>query len=148
DNLAIRKLPLANGFATDYAMQYGLSDANAAPGADPDGDGVSNFAEWAFGGDPAAADPFIASLRGALVTPTQDFQFTFQRLANAASYGLRYRYFTSEDLSAWTEVTPVLVNAQSNEDHPGYEVVTLKLPSSAIAGKTNLFLRVLAEPVN
>ena len=148
DNLAIRKLPLANGLATDYAMEYGMSGTNAAPNADPDGDGVSNFAEWAFGGDPAAADPFIASLTGAKLTASQDFQFTFQRLASAANYGVRYRYFTSEDLSAWSEVTPVLVNASSNEDYPGYEVVTLQLPSAAIVGKSKLFLRVLAEPAN
>lgn len=148
DNLAIRKLPLANGLATDYGMEYGMSGTNAAPTADPDGDGVSNFAEWAFGGDPAAADPFIASLKGAKLTASQDFQFTFQRLANAANYGVRYRYFTSEDLSGWSEVTPVLVAASSNEDYPGYEVVTLQLPFAAIAGKTKLFLRVLAEPAN
>ena len=148
DNLAIRKLPLANGLAINYAMQYGLSDTNAAPNADPDGDGVSNFAEWAFGGDPASPDPFIASLKGAALTPSQDFQFTYQRLVSAANYGLRYRYFTSGDLLTWTETTPVQVNAQSNEDKAGYEVVTLELPASAIAGRTNLFLRVLAEPVN
>jgi len=148
DNLAIRKLPLANGLATDYAMEYGMSGTNAAPNADPDGDGVSNFAEWAFGGDPAAADPFIASLKGAKLTASQDFQFTFQRLASATNYGVRYRYFTSEDLGAWAEVTPAQVSASSNEDYPGYEVVTLQLPSAAITGKTKLFLRVLAEPVN
>jgi hypothetical protein len=148
DNIAIRKLPLANGLTTDYAMAYGMSGTNAAPSADPDGDGVSNFGEWAFGGDPAMADPSIASLKAAKVTVTQDFQFTYQRLINAASYGLRYRYFASDDLAAWTEVTPVQVSAQSNEDNPGYEVVTLQLPSASIAGKSILFLRVLAEPVN
>jgi autotransporter-associated beta strand protein len=148
DNLAIRKLPLAGGAAINYAMQYGLSGTNADADADPDGDGVSNFAEWAFGGDPSAADPFIAGLKGAMLTPTQDFQFTYQRLINAANYGLRYRYFVSEDLSAWTETTPTQVSASTNEDKAGYEIVTLQLPASLISGKNKLFLRVLAEPVN
>jgi len=148
DNLAIRKLPLSRGLPINYAMQYGLSDTNTAPDADPDGDGVSNFAEWAFGGDPAAADPFIASLKGALITPTWDFQFTYQRLINAANYDLRYRHFVSEDLSTWTEATPVQVSSSTSEDKAGYEIVTLQLPSSAIVGKNQLFLRVLAEPVN
>jgi arylsulfatase len=148
DNLAIRKLPLAGGAAINYAMQYGLSGANADPGADPDGDGVSNFAEWAFGGDPQAADPFIASLRGAVLTPTQDFQFTYQRLANAANYGLRYRYFVSTDLSTWTETTPTQMSVATNEDKDGYEIATMQLPASLIFGQSKLFLRVLAEPVN
>lgn len=146
DNLAIRKLPLSNGLPINYAIQYGLSGTNAAPGADPDGDGVSNFGEWAFGGDPAATDPFIASLKGVLMTPAHDFQFDYQRLINAANYGLRYRYFTSPDLKTWTETTPVQVSAATNEDKPGYEIVTMKIPAGAIAGQTNLFLRVLAEP--
>lgn len=148
DNLAIRKLPLANGLAINYAMLHGLSGANASPAADPDGDGVNNFAEWAFGGDPMAVDPFIASLRSASLTATQDFQFTYQRLMNAANYGLRYRYFISADLTNWVETAPTQVNSQSNEDFPAYEVVTVQLPSTAIAGKEKLFLRVEAESVN
>jgi arylsulfatase len=148
DNLAIRKLPLAAGAAINYAMQYGLSGTNADSGADPDGDGVSNFAEWAFGGDPAAADPFIASLKGAMLTPTQDFQFTYQRLINAANYGLRYRYFVSEDLATWTETTPTQISAATNEDKDGYEIVTMQLPASLISGQSKLFLRVLGEPAN
>nr|WP_083808713.1 sulfatase-like hydrolase/transferase [Pedosphaera parvula] len=148
DNLAIRKLPLSTGLPINYAMQHGQSGTNAAPNADPDGDGVTNFAEWAFGGDPAAADPFIASLKGVQVTATHDFQFTFQRLINAANYGLRYRYFASQDFSSWTEITPTQVGVSTNEDYPGYEVVTLQLPSSAFVGINKLFLRVLAEVAN
>jgi hypothetical protein len=148
DNLAIRKLPLAGGLATDYAVQHGLSGAASAPAADPDGDGVSNFAEWAFGGDPTAPGAFIASLKNVLLTPAHDFQFEFQRLSNAANYGLRYRYFVSSDLRTWTETTPLQIGVASNEDKPGYEIVTLQLPASDIAGKDELFLRVLAEPVN
>jgi autotransporter-associated beta strand protein len=148
DNLAIRKLPLTADLAINYAIQHGLSGPDTAPGADPDGDGVNNFGEWAFGGDPTAADPFIASLRGTLITPTRDFQFDYQRLINAAGFGVRYRYFVSEDLNTWIETTPVEVNASTNEDSPAYEIVTMQLPASAIAGKNKLFLRVLAESAN
>jgi hypothetical protein len=145
DNFAVRKLPLAGSMAMNYAMQYGLSGANAASNADPDKDGVSNFAEWAFGGDPSSADPFIASLKGVLITPSQDFQFTYQRLMNAATYGLHYRYFISDDLVNWTETTPTQVSASTNEDKAGYEIVTLQLPSSVVSTKDKLFLRVLAD---
>ena len=141
DNLAIRKLPMTNNLITDYAMRHGMSGADTAPGADPDGDGVNNFAEWAFGGDPSAADPFIASLNGALITPGQDFQFEYQRLTNAANYSLGYRYFVSDDLSAWTEITPEVISASQNEDNPDYEIVSLKLPAPTISGKSMIFLR-------
>ncbi len=146
DNLAIRKLPLAAGLATDYAMHYSLSGTNAAPGADPDGDGVTNFGEWAFGGDPTAPDAYIAGLKALLVTPTNDFHFEFQRLENYAAVGLQFRYFVSEDMATWTETTPILVSAATNEDKLGYEVVSFGLPSSVMSGKSKLFLRVLAEP--
>jgi hypothetical protein len=51
-------------------------------------------------------------------------------------------------MKAWTEVTPVVIGAATNEDYPTYEIVTVQLPAAAIVGKDNLFLRVLAEPVN
>jgi hypothetical protein len=148
DNLAIRKLPLANGLATDYALRYGLSGTNSAADADPDGDGVSNFGEWAFGGDPSVSDPAIAALKGTLVTPTHDFQFEFQRLIDYTNAGLQYRYFISEDLTNWTETTPTFVAANQNEDKTDYEIVTMQLPASVVMGKDKLFLRVLAEPAN
>jgi autotransporter-associated beta strand protein len=148
DNLAIRKLPLSSGLPISYAMQYGLSDTNALPAADPDADGANNLAEWAFGGDPAAADPAIAKLQHATVTQQFDFQFEHQRLINAANYGLQYRYFVSTNLQAWTETAPLQVGVASNEDKPGYEIATLKLPAVSIAGQNKLFLRVLAETTN
>ena len=148
DNLAIRKLPLSRSLPVSYAMRYGLSDTNALPGADPDGDGVNNFGEWAFGGDPAAADPSIARLQGLVITQQFDFQFEHQRLINAGNYGLEYHYYTSTDLQSWTETTPVQVGVASNEDKAGYEIVTLKLPAASIAGLSKLFLRVLAKTTN
>lgn len=148
DNLAIRKLPVTPGLAIGYALQHGLTGANSAPEADPDGDGVVNFGEWAFGGDPTAANPSIAMLKGVQVTPAQDFQFEFQRLSNAASFGLQYRYFISENLGTWTPTTPVIVSVAPSEDNPGYEVVAVKLPAATLANTNKLFLRVLAEPLN
>jgi len=144
DNLAIRKRPVAAALAMQYAMQYGLSEADADPGADPEGDGVNNVGEWLFGGDPTAADPSIARLQGTVLTAAQDFQFDHQRLINAAQYGVQYHYLVSEDLDVWTEAVPVQVGVASNEDHPGYEIVTLQLPAAFLAGKEQLFLRVAA----
>ncbi len=145
DNLGIRKLPVTGDLAINYALRHGLSGADTDPDADPDGDGISNFGEWAFGADPVAADRSTATVKGTLMTPAHDFQFDFQRLSQAASYGVHYRYFVSDDLKTWLETTPVEADVASNEDNPGYEIVTLQLPAAALVGKTQLFLRVLAE---
>jgi hypothetical protein len=148
DNLAVRKLPLANGLVADYAMSYGLTGTNTALNADPDGDGVSNFGEWAFGGDPAATDAYIAGFQGVHVLPGNDFRFEFQRYINYAAVGLQYHYLISEDLVHWTEITPLFLATSTNEDKAGYEVVTLALPPAATTGKNQLFLRILAETGN
>jgi len=148
DNLAIRKLPMACSLITDYAMSYGLTGTNTAANADPDGDGVNNFAEWAFGGNPSASDAYIASFRGIQVLPGNDFRFEFQRYKDYAAVGLQYHYLISEDLANWTEVTPSLLASSINEDKTDYEVVTLELPAAATAGKAQVFLRIMAEISN
>ncbi len=40
------------------------------------------------------------------------------------------------------------MTADANEDNPDYEIVVLQLPAPEVAGKSKLFLRVLAEPMN
>ena len=145
DNLAIRKLPLAYDLATDYAMSYGLTGTNAAPNADPDGDGVSNFGEWAFGGNPTMPDSYIASFQDIRVLPGNDFRFEFQRYKDFAAVGLNYHFLTSTDLVNWTEVAPNLLSTSFNEDKTEYEVVTYEMPASVTAGQNQLFLRILAD---
>jgi hypothetical protein len=142
DNLAIRKLPLVNGLVTGYAMSYELTGTNTAVNADPDHDGVSNFGEWAFGGDPTAPDSYIAGFQGIQILPGNDFRFVFQRYINSAAVGLEYHYLVSADLQNWTEVTPNILAVDTNEDKPGYEVVTMQLPVGATAGEDKLFLRI------
>jgi hypothetical protein len=68
-------------------------------GADPDGDGRSNLAEFFLGTDPLAADASPAvSIAGPLI------RLRFTERKNAASLGRRF--WLSSDLRAWSEVTP------------------------------------------
>jgi hypothetical protein len=145
DNLAVRKLPLVNGLVTDYAMSYGLSGSSAAPNVDPDGDGVSNFGEWAFGGSPVAPDAYIAGFQGIQLLPGNNCLFEFQRYINYAAVGLEFHCLISSNLMNWAETTPTVLAANVNEDKPAYEVVTLKLPASATTNKSSLFLRIRAD---
>jgi len=58
--------------AEDYLSSYGLTGADAALTADPDGDGLNNAAEFAFGTNPVAATgtPVTVSDSGSNVTIT------------------------------------------------------------------------------
>jgi arylsulfatase len=148
DNLAIRKLPLANELVTDYAMQFGLTGTNAAPNADPDGDGVSNFGEWAFGGNPAVPDSFIAGFSGFQVLAGNNFQFIFQRYRYYSAAGLQYSFQYSQDLRNWSDFTPNVISASVNEDDTFYEVMTMGLPAALTSGQHALFLRILVQASN
>jgi arylsulfatase A-like enzyme len=148
DNLAIRKLPLVNSLVTDYAMSFGLTGANASPGADPDGDGVSNLGEWAFGGNPTVPDSYIAGFQNVQVLPGNNFQFIFQRYINYAAVGLQYHFLVSTDLANWSEVVPTVISASVNEDNTDYEVVTMALPSNVTTNQGKLFVRIFVEASN
>lgn len=146
DNLAIRKLPLSTALATDYAIRAGFSGADTAPDADPEGDNVSNFGEWAFGGNAAVEDQLEQSLNLTQVSPGNSFQFEYRRLKDFAPAGIRYGVWYSEDLSEWT---PTSVNMVSTAPIPGtldYETARVELPPAVLAGKTHLFVRLVAEP--
>ncbi len=145
DNLAIRTLPLVNSLVTDYAMSFGLTGVNTAPNADPDGDRVSNFGEWAFGGNPTIPDANVGGINGVRILPGNDFRFEFQRYINSASTGLQYQYLISSDLVHWTAVAPTELSASVNEDNADYEIVTMELPKPITAGMPNCFLRILAS---
>lgn len=148
DNLAIRKLPLAAGLVTDYAMSFGLTGTNSAPTADPDGDGVNNFAEWAFGGNPTVPDAYLAGFKSIQVLPGNDFRFVFQRYINYAAVGLQYQFLVSTNLINWTPVTPNILSSDPNEDNTYYDVITMELPAAVTTGQSNLFLRIEANTTN
>lgn len=115
-----------------WAAAYGLSAGSET--GDLDGDGLTNFQEFAFGLLPnsgSSLNPIASQL-----DKTTD-QFTYQRLAAS---GLTYSIWTSPDLVTWTQDTgaiQVATPAGSNES----VVVTLTGPLSA--GK--LFVRVKAQ---
>jgi hypothetical protein len=143
DNFAVRKLPLADSLATEYAISKGLDGDKTAPTANPDGDHTNNFSEWAFGSDPSNSDD---DLSGTTLTftdlPSQGFRFAHRRLSDFQDVGLVYRYSVSSDLQNWTSVTPTTVSVTPLGNSPGYEAVELRLPDSAVLNHDRLFVRV------
>jgi hypothetical protein len=124
------------------------------PTVRPAADGLTNFGEWVLGGDPAAPDSYLAALAALPINPAPGFRFEYQRLSNAAGYGLQYRYLISEDLHTWIDTTPLLISTDPNEDPTkssrraeasARRRVVMQLAPAAVAGKSKLFLRVRAE---
>jgi arylsulfatase A-like enzyme len=148
DNLAIRKLPLAEGFATEHAVTSGLSGDDSAPGADPDNDGRPNFLEWAIGTDPHLADAGIASLTLLEIAPGEHrFRFETRRLSSGTESDVDYVVIVSDDLEDWTEMEAVAVSPpQPIAGSPGYESVEMELPAVAVEGMQRLFVIIDIKP--
>jgi hypothetical protein len=74
--------------------------ADSSPDADPDGDGMPNFAEYALGTDPLSA----TDRPSVLILPpagSEHLSITFRR---AADPGLLYEVLASDDLVGWDPV--------------------------------------------
>ena len=106
------------------------------PGSDPDGDGLSNFQEFAFGLDPTS---------GASSSPiTQQFDKTTGtfKYTRWKTSGLAYVYQSSTTLSgSWNDIAPD--SAVSNNATP-VEEITVTVPPPLLEN-ARLFLRVKAE---
>jgi arylsulfatase len=147
DNFAVRKLPLGEAFAQEYAIRNGLRDQDAAPNANVDGDALGNFGEWAFGSNPGVADDQVASTTLVFNNlATQGFRFAHRRLAGYRQLGVKYQYYISTDLEHWIETIPVEQSSTPLANSPGYEAAELKLPDADIKDRDRLFLKVSAAP--
>lgn len=146
DNFAVRKLPLADSLAVEYAIGSGLTGTHSDSTANPDGDGLDNFGEWAFGTNPAQPDDHVAATSILLSEPVSGvFRFAHRRLSSRSQTGLEYVYRISSDLSTWRDATVVEEESSPLASSPGYEVVTLRIDPEELQGHDKLFLKVGAE---
>lgn len=122
-----------SAWANSYNPPVGLATA------DDDGDGLSNFHEYAFGLDPksaSSANPISQPLDKATGT------FKYTRRATPESSGVSYSYESSTTLSGtWPSLVPT--SEVSNNATP-VEEVTVTVPAALLA-EPKLFLRVNAS---
>ncbi len=121
--------------------------ADAAPMADPDGDGIPNILEYILGGNPTV--PGSANLPVADAVDGGGLVFSFVRRAaskNAADQMFQH----TTDLVTWTDVPVPATSAGIVEITPeapsaGLETVTITLPPAA-APDGRVFARLQAFP--
>jgi fibronectin-binding autotransporter adhesin len=132
-------LGVADASGDDYATWANTFTPPAGlPGADDDGDGLTNFEEYAFGLDPksgSSVSPITQQLNKA------DGTFKYTRRATPATTGVTYTYESSTTLSGtWPNFTPV--SEVSNNATP-VEEITVTIPGAPLTDP-KFFIRVNA----
>lgn len=147
DNFAVRELPISAALSVEYAMAAGLTGSLTDPSANPDGDRLDNFGEWAFGTDPDKPDDTLAATSLVLVQPTSGvFQFAHRRLVDFEAAGANYHYEISSDLAEWNDAMVEETATRPLASSLGYEVVTQSLSPEQLSGETKLFVKITAHP--
>jgi hypothetical protein len=122
--------------STAFNTPTALTPEQKLSTADPDGDGMTNQQEFAFGLDPThgtSVNPITVPLDKA------NGKFRYTRLAAS---GLAYHVFTSTDLQTWAEdAYPANETVIGTVD--GVETVEVKVAATPVGGK--LFVRVAAH---
>ena len=97
---------ITNGSIASLTGSGASYTLNVTPSGD--GDGVSNFTEFAFGGNPLAPDTVPLT-----VTSAGGGAFTLQFRARDSASSLTYTVLTSQDLAAWAPVDTRLGNIRT-----------------------------------
>ena len=101
-----------DGMPNEWEETYGLDSAQANAGADPDGDGLTNFQEWQFQSNPTLADADEDSLPDNL----EQAAGSNPNLADTDGDG----YLDGEEVSAGSD--PTLTTSYPGWNDPTYQI--------------------------
>jgi hypothetical protein len=118
-----------------WAQAKGLTSGNNGAGDDPDGDGMTNQQEFAFG-----LNPMDGSSLNPIAAPLDKATGKFSYTRNATS-GLNYTVWTSTNLSGWVGPADVTENVGPVIDG----VVTVEVTLTAPPAGDKMFVRVQAD---
>ncbi|MEL0120438.1 MAG: DUF5011 domain-containing protein, partial [Opitutae bacterium] len=152
----IRKVIVEEGSPADNYSTWlagsglaGLTPEQQALDADPDGDGLTNLAEYALGLDPSTSGAFI-------VTPDisgGSLSITFVRLKSSTDASVTYKVELATTLQDWSEANATLTAAADQTNLPddkdsassAYERVTATANTDVDASDGKQFLRISIE---
>ncbi|MDP0491873.1 MAG: autotransporter-associated beta strand repeat-containing protein [Verrucomicrobiota bacterium JB023] len=126
-----------SGDYEEWIFAQGVGDAT--PTGDPDGDGLTNEAEYAFGLDPGSA--LSRSAFSSPIDPTSGSVSYTRR--DPSLTGLSYLVQTSPDLLTWTTDSGAIQAVTSTEGDN--QTVTITLSSEVTGGSDPLFIQLLAQ---
>ncbi|MFT5109082.1 MAG: hypothetical protein ACI8XO_003776 [Verrucomicrobiales bacterium] len=122
---------------SDWLATFGIVDPNPDPAFDRDGDGLSQFLEFALAGHPAQSLPDERPMAGVVAVDGDDYlTITFRRLA--AADGVTYLVEFSGDLVSWVADGVLL----SSDLGPGNSVIEVWRSSSPITVGVKKYARV------
>jgi hypothetical protein len=127
-----------------------LTESVSGATADPDGDGQSNFFEFAYGGDPYAPDAVVTAPRAGLIQQGSDVypSITYRRrAAPVEEMEAIYEVQVSQNLETWssneTSATPVTHETSAILSEDGILTITA-VSNTPIRIQPQQFLRVKA----
>ena len=134
----VQQVVVIDSTLAGYMKGFGLSGADADGTADPDGDGVNNNAEMAFGTDPSNGAGHVTTL----VRGTDTIKLLYTQRNSGVSYTVKsFTDLSTPFDSGGTLVTPTLTNPQPGDIRYGYT----QYEASLSTGPSNRgFLRVKA----
>jgi hypothetical protein len=121
----------------DYLASFNLTGADALGTADPDGDGMDNNAELAFGTDPTNG----ASRAATLATGTGTIKLVYLQRNSGVAYTVKsFTDLSTAFDSGGTPITPTATDPQPAGVRTGYT----QYEASLSTGSSKGFLRVKA----
>ncbi|MEM9446081.1 MAG: glycosyl hydrolase [Verrucomicrobiota bacterium] len=124
---------------TDY-WALGLGFDIGGEDEDFDGDGVSNFIEYVFGGSPMDSSVQTFPVRMKNNAGTLFYSHARRIDSNGLTYQVQSSYNLEPD--SWKDINPTLINRQSMDDQ--FEIVEHEIANQELNGESALFIRVKA----
>jgi hypothetical protein len=122
------------------SAKSGLSAAQRLPGADPEGDGLTNLQDYSFALNRQAAAPSITEIEIENSAGQEYALFSYRQAANVKR--VEFLVQTSTDLKTWSVASNAV--ADGGVDMGSYIKRRVRIPVPSPAGR--LFIRLLVRP--
>ncbi|MCF7848761.1 MAG: hypothetical protein K9M45_07930 [Kiritimatiellales bacterium] len=138
DNIGVEK----DGYRT-WVSRFGLTGTNSVWTVDVEPDGIDNFTEYLFGGDPTKSDAASILPRSGMLNDTgfQGLEYVYRRYSDYEARGLEYTVECTTNLLIGTWSTNEVVVSGASFPIIGIQTVTNRI-STAVEDEQFLRLKV------